>query len=905
MWTRIRLWLASLLRRRRFDADLADELEFHLRTRAEHWEARGVAAPEARRRARLEFGSVNTVSAEVRDVRRGAWVEHVVRDVRYGLRALRRHPGFSAMAVLSLAIGIGANTVIVGVVETVVFRESPIDHIETLVNVYETGGDGTERVGLGFGPMSYPNIEDLRKGTTDVFSGIAASTFAMAQIGGDGPAGTTVMGEAVTGGAFALLGIEPYLGRAIQPEDDVARGGHPVVMLSHGYWQRAFGSDPQVVGRTLRMGRRSYTIIGVAPVDYPGGLPALTPAFYVPMTMLDEVMGFEMLDERFVHNFFVKARLAPGVARVQAEHAASLVAASLTGTRPEGWIPGAQFALVPTSDVRLFPGVDPLLRAAAWLLMAVVGLVLLLACTNLASFLLARAIDRSQEVAVRRALGATRGALARQLLVESVLLGLGGAAAGLALAFALLNMLLWMDFPLSYGMTLDVHFGLDWTMLLDWKVLAVTAGAGVLAGVLLGVFPAIHGTRADLGTALKTGSRGSDAPRALKWRNVLVVAQVSMSLVLLVGAGLFLRSWQQTLAVDPGFGSAPTAILSVMVPVRQSAPDEAVRRTRLLLERFRAMTGVEAAGIIQPLPLEFAFSFTDFTIDGRVPPAGQETFRADSAFVDGGFFDAAGMDIVEGRTFNDDDRRDSRPVAVISRAMARRYWPDGGALGRVLRLPDPALPDLEIVGVTSDIMVRSLGEPPRDLIYTPYTQGPGIPILNFLVRTAGEPARMLPLLAAAGQEVVPDLRVVLTTTMTEHLSLSRLPSQIAAFLLSAFGVMALALASVGLYGMVRYTAAMRTREVGIRMALGAEAAVVTRLLAARGLRLVLVGSAIGVAASLLVARFLGTMLYGGNVFDPLAFAGAPLVLGAAAWLAAYLPARRASRVDPLSALRSE
>jgi predicted permease len=491
------------------------------------------------------------------------------------------------------------------------------------------------------------------------------------------------------------------------------------------------------------------------------------------------------------------------------------------------------------------------------------------------------------------------------LLVESVLLGLGGAAAGLALAFALLIVLLSIDLPLSYGMRLDIHFGLDRTMLFDWRVLAITAVAGVIAGGLLGVVPAIHGTRTDLGAALKAGGRGSDAPRALKWRNVLVVAQVAMSLVLLVGAGLFLRSWQQTLALDPGFGRAPTAILSVMTPVRQSAPDEAVQRTHLLLERFRALTGVEAAGLIQPLPLEFNFSFTDFTIDGRVPPAGQQTFRADSAFVDGGFFEAAGMEIVEGRTFNDDDRRDNRPVAVISRAMARRYWPDGDALGRILRRPDPALPDVEIVGVAGDIMVRSLGEPPRDLIYTPYTQGPGIPMLNFLVRTAGDPARMLPLLATAGQEVVPDLRVVQTTTMTEHVSLSRLPSQIAAFLLSAFGVMAVALASVGLYGMVRYTAAMRTREVGIRMALGAEAAVVARLLAARGLRLVLWGSAIGVTAALLVVRFLATLLYGGNTFDPVAFAGAPLVLGAAAWLAAYLPARRASRVDPLAALRTD
>src|SRR4029453_13209053 len=299
-----------------------------------------------------------------------------------------------------------------------------------------------------------------------IFRGIAASAVTVAQIDRGGTVGT-VMGEAVTGGAFALLGIEPRLGRAIQADDDVARGGHPVVMLSHGYWQRAFGADPQVVGRALQMGGRSYTIIGVAPADYHGGLPAFTPAFYIPMAMLDE-MGIEMLDKRSYHSFFVKARLAPGVTRAQAEHAASLVAASLTGARPEGWRPGEQFVLVPTADVQVLPGVDPLLRAAAWLLMAVVGLVLLLACTNLASFLLARTLDRRQEVAVRRSLGATRGALARQFLVENVLLGIVGAVVGLVLALGLLNVLLSMDLPLPFGMRLDLPFGLHSQALLDW-----------------------------------------------------------------------------------------------------------------------------------------------------------------------------------------------------------------------------------------------------------------------------------------------------------------------------------------------------------------------------------------------------------------------------------------------------
>ncbi len=890
--------LRSLGRRTELEDGLDDEIRFHVEQQTEKNRRAGMTPDEARRQALIRFGGVEQVRERTRDEFRAAPIENLARDVRYGLRSLRRHPGFSAMAVLSLAIGIGANATIFGVAHAVLFRESPLDDPETLVNIYET-----ER-GRGFNPMSHPNIEDLRKGTTHVFRGIAASTFAIASIDRGGTV-ATVMGEAVTGGAFALLGIEPQLGRAIQPEDDVARGGHPVVMLSHGYWQRAFGGDPQVVGRTLQMGRRSYTIVGVAPADYRGGLPAVTPAFYVPMAMQDELMGIEMLDKRDCHSFSVKARLAPGVTRAQAEHAASLVAASLTAARPQGWVPGEQFALVPTSDVQVHPGVDPLLRAAAWLLIAVVGLVLLLACANLASFLVARALDRGQEVAVRRALGATRGALARQVLVESALLGLGGAAAGLVLALVLLDVLLSVDLPLPYGIRLDLHLGLDWRVLFDWRVLALTAGAGVLAGGLLGLVPAVQGTRADLGSALKTGSRGSDAPGPLRWRNVMVVAQIAISLVLLVGAGLFLRSWQQTLAVDPGFGQAPTSILSVIMPVTRSTPDDAVQRMRRLLERFQTLPGVEAVGLVWPLPLELSSSFTDFTIDGRVPPPGREAFRADRAFADGGFFDAAGMAIVAGRTFNDGDRRDSQPVAIISQAMARRYWPDGDALGRILRRPGPAEPDLVIVGVASDINVRSLGEAPRDVVYETYTQGNGLPGASFVVRTATDPARMSLALADAGQQVDPDLRVMQSTTMTQHLAMSRLPSQIGAVLLSAFAVMGMALAAVGVYGTVRYTVARRTREVGIRMALGADAAGVARLLATHVVRLVLVGVVIGVAASLLAARFLATLLFGVGTFDPVALIGAPLVLGVTAWLAAYLPARRASRVDPLAALRTD
>ncbi|HEY1307675.1 MAG TPA: ABC transporter permease [Vicinamibacterales bacterium] len=888
--------LRSLIGRQRLEHRLDDEIRFHVEQQIEKNTRFGMTPDEARRQALIVFGGVERIRERTRDEFRVVTIEDLARDVRYGLRSLRRHPAFSAMAVLSLAIGLGANALVFGVVHAMLFRSSPFVQPETLVNIYETEG------GRASAPMSHPNIEDLRKGTTHVFSGMAASTYAFAPI--DGTSGM-VMGEAVTGGSFALLGIEPHLGRAIQPEDDVARGGHPVVMLSYGFWQRAFGADPHVVGHTLRMGGRSYTIIGVAPATYSGGLPALTPAFYVPMVMVDELMGIEMLDQRAWHSFVAKARLAPGITRAQAEHAASLVADSLTHERPPGWIPGRRFSLVPTSEVQILPSVDPLLRAAAWLLVAVVGLVVLLACTNLASFLLARALDRANEVAVRRALGATRAALVRQLLVESALLGVAGATVGLLLALALLSVLLSIDIPLPFGMRLDLHFGLDSKALFDWRVLALTACGGIVAGGLLGLVPAVQGTRADRGSALKTGGRGADAPGPLRWRNALVVAQIATSLVLLVGAGLFLRSWQEMLAIDPGFGRAPTAILSVMLPVARSTSVDAVQRTRGLLERFRALPGVEAAGIIWPLPLDFSSSFTEFTVDGHNPPAGREAFRAENAKVDGGFFDAAGMTIVAGRTFNDGDRRDSQPVAVISQAMARRYWPDGNALGRILRRPDAAQPDLMVVGVASDINMRSLGETPLDVIYETYTQTQGSAGFAFVVRASTDPVRISPALVAAAHEIDPDLQVFQSTTMAQHLAMSRLPSQLGALMLSAFAALALALAVTGVYGLVRYAVARRSREVGIRMALGADAKGVARLLATQGLRLVVIGGAIGVAVSLVAARVLATLLFGVGTFEPVAVIGAPIVLGAAAWLAAYLPARRASRADPLVALRTD
>jgi predicted permease len=384
----------------------------------------------------------------------------------------------------------------------------------------------------------------------------------------------------------------------------------------------------------------------------------------------------------------------------------------------------------------------------------------------------------------------------------------------------------------------------------------------------------------------------------------LVVSQVTGSLLLLIGAGLFLRSWERTLSADLGFGQRPTALLSVLSPAVRFTPAESREYARRLLDRFRELPGVEAVGFINDLPLDLSNNWTDFLVEGHTPPPGQDAFRAQQARVDGGFFDAAGISIVQGRTFSDADGPETEAVAIVSEAMARRYWPDGDAVGRLVRRTPADEPDVRVVGVATDIKVRSLGEAPRDMVYVPYTQTPA-GLLNFVARTSADPAETVRLLVAAAREVDPDVVVVDAKTLTQHLAFARLPARLGALLLSAFGGLALALAAIGVFGLVRYSVATRTREVGIRVALGADADALVRMLARDGVRLVVVGSGIGLGLSLLVTRLVGGLLFGIGTVDPVTFVAAPLLLGAVALLAAYLPARRASRVDPIKVLRAD
>jgi len=815
----------------------------------------------------------------------------VAADLRDAIRSLTRRPGFTVVALLSLAIGIGANTAIFSLVNAIVLRPTPILHPEQVVNVY------LHQAAFAYSTLSYPELRDLRDGAGDAFAEIGSSQIVPAQVDGEGGIGT-LLAEVVTGNYFQMLGVNAAVGRTLRPEDDVDRGGHPVVMLGFGYWQSAFGGRGDAVGRQMRIGGRAYTVVGVAPATFPGTTTGLAPAFYAPAAMVEELIGSPMLDVRGDHSLFVKARLRDRVPLAQADAAVGRVAASLTRDAIPGWDPAGRFTLVPTTDVLLYPPLDSYVRGSAWLLTVVVGLVLLLACTNLASFLLARALDRHRDVAVRLALGASRGVLMRALLVETTLLSLIAGGLGFALSIWLLRVLLRADLPLPIPIALDLRP--------NWSVLAFTLLVSGLAGALLGLVPAWQSTRPDLLAALKSDTPGGGQRGHLRWRNALVIAQVTVSLVLLVGAGLFLRSFQRVLAVDPGFGREPAALLSFIVPSTRFSSDDAQTYTRRLLDRFRQIPGISRLGLTSNVPLNTLSTQTiSFNVDGHSPPKELRAFNADRADVDPGLFEAIGIRLLRGRNFTDADRDDTESVVIISNAMARRYWPDGDALGRMIRAADPDDHDMVVVGVAADAKIRSIGESPRDMIYRPLAQHHQVRGYTVVATTAVNPEQTALALMAAGRSIDPDFWVWEMKTMERHLGVVRLPAQLSAFILTAFAALALLLASIGLYGIVSYAVAQRSREMGIRLALGADPGKVVRLLAYDGLRLVAIGSVIGMVAALALMRLLSSLMFGGQAFDLSALVVVLVVLGASASLAAYLPARRARRIDPILALRAQ
>jgi predicted permease len=886
--------ILALLERSRLDRELDEEMQLHLEQLVAELRMQGHDAGEARRRALRKFGAVNTLRDEARDARGWRWLEVLMRDAGYGLRTLRKRPAFTLVAIVSLAIGVGANTAIFSIVNAILLRELPYENPEELVDLRLQYPD------LLFTSQSYPDYEDVRDGTRDVFSGMIASQPCLCSVE-DATGESDVFGEVVNGDYFSVLGVRATLGRLIDESDDRARGSHPVVVLSYAYWWSRFGGDPRVIGTELRVRGRNYTVIGVASADYPGVMRGIIrTSIYVPMAMLNELMPGNLLDARDNHNLFVKGRLAPGVSAARAQAAVTSVGTALSESRPSGWDAAATFIIAPTSETLVSPEMDGAIRSTAWLLMIVASLLLLVVCVNLAGFFMARALDRRRELAMRIALGASRGSLVRQLLTETTLLGLIGGAAGVVLALSLLKVAPALDLGLPIRLNPDVSP--------DGRVFAFTLGISLLAGTLLGLMPALQSWRPDIAATLKSEAASGGRPHRMRLRNALVVAQITVSAVLLVGTGLFLRSLDRQRDLDPGFGQQAAALLNVEVSATQFSPEEGRLYTQRLRDRFATLPGVDSVGMINTLPLQPGRQWMDLRIDGHDPPPDQEVFHADYAIADPGYFESASIALLQGRAFDTRDVAQGERVALVSSAMARRFWPNGDTVGQILHMvaSSPALPensaDLRIIGVVDDVVWESLREPPRDLVYVSYSQFYS-PFLSFVARTSTDADQTALAMMSSGKEVDPGFVAREPTTIARYLESQFRVAAVVAIIFALFSMLVLTLATVGLYGVVSYAVATRAREVGIRMALGADASAMRRFLTLGGVRLVALGGGIGLILAILVNRLLSGILYGITSFDVLSFAGAFATLGVTAFIATYLPARRVSEVSAAVALR--
>jgi predicted permease len=808
-------------------------------------------------------------------------------DLTYALRRIQRGPGFAAVAVLSLALGIGANTGMFSVVNAALLRGIPAEDPGTLVEVYTSESDG-----YAYSTSSHPDYLDARA-STGAFESVIATRSFIARMG-EGASPRVAFGELVSWDYFQALGVPMARGRSFVEEEDETPGTHPVAILGYRAWVRDFAADPGVIGEAVHLNGRAYTVVGVAPEAFTGSMPVLVSAVYVPLMMTNEIMGNDQLESRGSRSMFLKARLRPDASVEQANAQLAVLAGALGEQHPET-NEGRTMSALPSGDVALHPLVDRVLTPVAGLLMAVVGLVLLIACANLASFLLARAEDRRREIAVRLAIGAGRGAIARQLFVESTLLALLGGAAGFVLAEWIVGLALALRPPLPLPIDFDVP--------LDRSVLAFTAGVSLFAGAALGLLPALQATRTDVASALKNRVGAGGARRRFDLRNALVVGQVAFSFALLIGAGLFVRSLQKAVAIDPGFDTGPAALLWPMPELSGYEGPEAVRAFYdQLEERLLAHPTVTAVALADRLPLGVAVQSRGYVLPGVPSDTRSGAHDIDNAIVNPGYFEAMGVEIVEGRAFDAADEQGS-PVVVVSSAFADRYYPGESVVGR--SIGGGGTQEMQIVGVAADTKVRTLGEAPRPYVYELRSRRNGLG-MQVVVRGSGTGDQLV----AASRQVLEamDPNLVLfeqPKTMQDHLGILLFPPRMAATLLSLFGGVALLLSAIGIHGVVSYAVARRTRELGIRMSLGATARDLVRLAVGGGMRLAGLGGLIGIGIAGAATWAISGFLYGIGPTDVVTFVAIPALLGGVALLAAWLPARRATSVDPMVALRRE
>ena len=822
-------------------------------------------------------------------------METLIQDARFGLRMLFKSPGFTLVAVLSLALGIGANATIFTLVNAILLNPLPVRDAASLALVFTTD----ERNRQGFNalmPTSFPNFEDYRD-HNETFESMAAWSNISVNFSGRGEP-EQIQTEIVSGNFFDLLGVRPAAGRFFIPEEDRTPGTHLVAVLSDGFWKRRFGADPSVVGATLTLNGNGFAVVGVTPPGFQGVNTLGGPDLWVPLMTHPQVLtGFmaENLRDRRALLFNMGGRLKPGVTAGQAEASLKTIAANLEREYPEP-NHGRSVTLLPIAQGAINPAIRRVFVMGGGLLMTVVGLVLLIACANVANLMLARATARRREIAVRLAIGAGRARLVRQLLTESLLLALVGGGAGLLLA-------VWgRDLLLAFRP--DQVFPLQVDLPIDSSVLGFTLAVSLLTGALFGLAPALQASRPDMVADLKDSTlRPEGGRRRLSLRSALVIGQVALSLVALIGAGLFLRSLGNTQRIDPGFEPDNLLVLSFDLGAQGYDLMRGEEFHRRALELTRAIPGVRSAALSTVLPIGGGGFGRTVYPEGRESTAGDSGVFVTVNTVSPGYFETLGTSLLSGRAFTDLDRQGAPRVVVINDAMARRFWPGEEAVGKRFKFyGDETF--AEVIGIAETAKLFSLSEDPQPVCYTPVLQAyePAM-ILN--VRASADASALLEPVRRRVQELDSTLPLVRVLTADTLLDQTLWAPRMTAALLLIFGFIALALAAVGLYGVMSYSVSRRTHEFGIRMALGAGSRDVLRLVLRQGMLLVAAGLGTGLVVALAATRFIASLLYGVSAADPLTYAGVPLVLAATALLAAYLPARRATRVEPMIALRYE
>ena len=807
-------------------------------------------------------------------------------DLSYGVRAILKQPGYTAVAALALALGIGANTAIFSLVNSILLRQLPFRQPEQLVGVFSSRGDSAKH------PFNLPDFIDYRE-QNRTLSGIAAFANWSANLTGQGEP-ERLQGLRISANAFELLGVEAAVGRALMPDDDTP-GQQRVVVLSYGLWQRRFGADPQLVGKTLILNGAGYTVVGVLPPQF--FFPIREAELAIPLAPDADPWRGVRNSTNFLRGV---ARLRPGVTSAQAEADLTEVADQLRRQYPLTNAQKVGVALSPL-DEEVVGG----FRLALWLLLGAVGAVLLITCVNLANLALARATARHREMAIRAALGATRRRLIQQLTVESFLLALLGGGAGLLLAFNGIDLLLAVS-PETLPRSAEVG--------VDFRVLIFTLALSLLAGVILSLVPAWKATRVDLNEQLKENGRGaSGSAGQSRVRNVLVISEIAVSLVLLIGAGLLVKSFGRLQAVNPGF--SPENVLTVRLSLPKAHYTNRASFTAFyesLRPRLESLPGVETVGFVSALPLSGVFASIPFTVEGQDSSKDQAQ-RADYRIVDAGYFHALEIPLMAGREFNERDTAEMSPVALISQSLARRYWPANSPIGARLLIDDndQGPRPVEIVGVVGDVKHLSLDGEPAPHIYLPVhqTHEDGVVWLTnnqyWLLRTTVDPMTLAAAVHSEIQEVDRDAPASNIRTMEQYLSASISPRRFNLWLLTVFAGAALVLAASGLYGVISYGVAQRRHEIGIRVALGAQAADVLKLVVGQGMGLAIIGVALGLVAAFALTRVMNSLLYSVSATDPSTFIVIASLLTLVALLACYIPARRATKVDPVAALRSE